>query len=69
MDCGYGFVTTFGIYMTVICLVAGVSCYLGTQFDVMKDEYRRIMANRNFRKVLKVLKRVKSAVTGMQEAE
>ena len=68
-DGGNGFVTTFGIYMTIICLVAGVSFYLGTQFDVMKDEYRRLMVNRNLRKVLKFLKRVKSAVTGIQEAE
>ena len=68
-DGGYGFLTSFGIYMTVICLVAGVSFYLGTQFDVMKDEYRRIMVNKNLRKVLKLLKRVKSAMTGIQEAE
>ena len=55
--------------MTVICLVAGISFFLGTQFDVMKDECRRIMVNRNLRKVLKLLKRVKSAITGIQEAE
>ena len=68
-DGGYGSFAAFGIYVTVICLVAGVSFFLGTQFDVMKDECRRIMVNRNLRKVLKLLKRVKSAVTGIQEAE
>ena len=55
--------------MTVICLVAGASFYFRTQFDVMKDDYRRIMANRNLRNVLKLLKRVKSAITGIQETE
>ena len=35
----------------------------------MKDDYRRIMANRNLRNVLKLLNRVKSAITGIQEAE
>ena len=68
-DGGHGSFAAFGIYVTVICLVAGVSFFLGTQFDVMKDECRRIMVNRNLRKVLKLLKRVKSAVTGIQEAE
>ena len=68
-DSGYGSFAAFAIYVTVICLVAGISFFLGTQFDVMKDEYRRIMVNRNLRKVLKLLKRVKSAITGIQEAE
>jgi len=40
-----------------------------TQFDVMKDEYRRIMVNGNLRKVLKPVKRVKSAIAGIQETE
>ena len=68
-DSGYGFFAAFAIYVTVICLVAGISFFLGTQFDVMKDEYRRIMVNRNLRKVLKLLKRVKSAITGIVETE
>ena len=68
-DGGYGSFTAFAIYMTVICLVAGVSFFLGTQVGLMKDDYRRIMVNQNLRKVLKLLKRVKATMTGIQEAE
>ena len=68
-DGGYGSFTAFAIYMTVICLVAGVSFFLGTQVGLMKDEYRRIMVNQNLRKVLKLLERVKATMTGIQEAD
>jgi hypothetical protein len=68
-DGGYGSFTAFAIYMTVICLVAGVSFFLGTQVGLMKDDYRRILVNQNLRKVLKLLKRVKATMTGIQEAE
>ena len=61
-DGGYGSFTAFAIYMTVICLVAGVSFFLGTQVGLMKDEYKRIMANPNLRKVLKLLKCVKATM-------
>ena len=44
---GYGVFScaTIGIYITVMCLVAGLSFFLGTQYDVMKGEYQRIMVN------------------------
>ena len=40
--------------MTVICLVAGISFYLGTQFDLLKDEYRRLVVSQNLKKILKL---------------
>ena len=68
-DGGYGTFATFAVYVTVICLVAGVSFFLGTQYDVMKDEYRRIMVNQNLKKVLKLLKRARATMTGNHETD
>ena len=65
---GYGIFSfaTIGIYITVMCLVAGLSFFLGTQYDVMKGEYQKIMANKNFKMVLKLLNRAKAACSGRQ---
>lgn len=65
---GYGIFSfaTIGIYITVTCLVAGLSFFLGTQYDVMKGEYQRIMVNKNLKMVLKLLNRAKAACTGRQ---
>ena len=65
---GYGIFSfaTIGIYITVMCLVAGLSFFLGTQYDVMKGEYQRIMVNKNLKMVLKLLNRAKTACTGRQ---
>ena len=65
---GYGIFSfaMIGIYITVMCLVAGLSFFLGTQYDVMKGEYHRIRANKNLRMVLKLLNRAKAACTGRQ---
>ena len=55
--------------MTVMCLVAGISFYLGTQFDMLKDEYRRLVVSQNLKKVLKLLKRAQSRMTGNHETD
>ena len=64
--CGIFSLATIGIYITVMCLVAGFSFFLGTQHDMMKGEYQRIMVNKNLKMVLKLLKRAKTACTGRQ---
>ena len=43
--------------------------YLGTQFDLLKDEYRRLVVSQNLKKVLKLLKRAQSRMTGNQETD
>ena len=65
---GYGIFSfaMIGIYITVMCLVAGLSFFLGTQYDVMKSEYHKIRVNKNLRMVLKLLNRAKAALTGRQ---
>ena len=68
-DGGYGTFATFAVYVTVICLVAGIFFYLGTQFDLLKDEYRRLVVSQNLKKVLKLLKRAQSRMTGNQETD
>eukprot|EP00435_Cladocopium_sp_Y103_P045787 s718_g13.t1 len=68
-DVGYGSFTFFAFYMTIICLIAGFSFFLGTQLDVLKGEYRRIRMHATLKKVLKILKRAKISMTGSHGEE